>query len=241
LRNNLHLGGSDIPHRLTGTFLVDLPFGTGKPLDVGNKVLRFIMSGWQTGTTLVLQQGMPMFLNGATSGALIAHPDRIAGVPLEVPKEFQHWYDGIETVTLPNGRIIKPSKNTFLKYYSGAFSGRTITLPNGKIQADQNWVGTVCNTLTELRGPGRFNIDMSLRRNIKIQERYTLEMSAEATNLLNMAQMSGSYSAGLGSTVVTANTATGLLPGMGSSDTYGTIGTGTFNPREVVLNLKLRF
>ena len=241
LKNNLHLGGDDIPHRLTGTFLVDLPFGAGKAVNVQNRILRSIVGGWQTGITLVLQQGMPMFLNGDNSGALIGHPDRIAGVPLEVPKEMQHWYDGIQTVTLPNGRIIKPTKNTFLKYYTGAFSGRVITLPNGKIQADQNWVGTVNNTLNELRGPGRFNIDMSLRRNIKFMERYSLEMSAEATNLLNNSQMSGSYSAGLGSTVVTANPALGLLPGMGSSDTYGTIGTGTFNPREVVLNLKLRF
>jgi trimeric autotransporter adhesin len=241
LKNNLHLGGSDIPHRLTGTFLVDLPFGAGKPLDVGNKVVRFIVSGWQTGTTLVLQQGMPIFISGATSGALIAHPDRIAGVPLEVPKELQHWYDGVQSVTLPNGRVIKPSKNTFLKYYSGAFSGRIVTLPNGKPQADQNWVGTVCNTLNEMRGPGRFNIDMSLRRNIRILEKYTLEMSAEATNLLNSSQMSGSYSGALGTTVVTANAALGLVPGMGSSDTYGTIGTATFNPREVVLNLKFRF
>ena len=31
------------------------------------------------------------------------------------------------------------------------------------------------------------------------------------------------------------------LAGMGSSDTYGTIGTSTFPPREVVMNLRLRF
>ena len=114
-------------------------------------------------------------------------------------------------------------------------------MPNGKFGADQNWVGTVCNTLDELRGPGRFNLDLSLRRRIKIQERFTLEMSAESTNVLNHAQPSGTYSAGLGNTTVTPSTATGLLAGMGSSSTYGTLGTGTYNPREVVMNLKLRF
>ena len=54
-------------------------------------------------------------------------------------------------------------------------------------------------------------------------------------------QQSGSYVGNLGSTTVTPNPAIGLLPGMGSSDTYGTIGTSTFPPREVVMNLRLRF
>jgi hypothetical protein len=144
-------------------------------------------------------------------------------------------------VTLPNGRVIKPSRNTFLKYYSGAWQGRYVTLPNGKYGAAQNWVGSSAATFGDFRGPGRFNIDMTLRRSVKLREKMALEISAEASNVLNNSQQSGSYSGNLGGTTVTPNPAIGLKAGMGNSDTFGTIGTQTFSPREVVMNLKLRF
>jgi hypothetical protein len=54
-------------------------------------------------------------------------------------------------------------------------------------------------------------------------------------------EQSGSYTGNLGSTTITPNPSIGSLPRMGSSDTYGTIGTSTFPPREVVMNLRLRF
>jgi hypothetical protein len=54
-------------------------------------------------------------------------------------------------------------------------------------------------------------------------------------------QQSGSYSGSLGSTTVTPNPSIGLQPGMGRSDTCGTIGSSTFPPRKVVMNLRLRF
>ena len=241
LNNNLRLGGSDVKHRVSGVFLYELPFGSGKRLDVKNKFVRQLIGGWNTGSVLTWQTGFPIFISGDTGGALLAHPDRAVGVPLEVPENLQHWYDGNTSVTLPNGRVIKPSKNTFLKYYTGAFQGRYILLPNGKYGNAQNWAGAVANNLDEMRGPGRFNIDMSLRRSVRIRERVAIELSAEASNLLNNSQQSGSYSGNLGNTTVTPNASIGLLPGMGSSDTYGTIGTSTFPPREIVMNLRLRF
>ncbi|MEO8592663.1 MAG: TonB-dependent receptor [Candidatus Solibacter sp.] len=241
LKNNVRFGGSDLKHRMTGVFLYDLPFGAGKAFDPSNKVLRQLISGWQTGSALTLQSGFPIYISGASDGALITRPDRIDGVPLEVPKELQKWYDGNTKVTLPNGRVVQPTKNTFLKYYSGAFQGRYVTLPNGKFGAAQNWVGTIAGNFNDLRGPGRFNLDMSLRRTIKLREKMGLEISAEASNLLNNSQQSGSYSGGLGATTVTPNPAIGLQAGMGNSETFGTIGTGTFPAREVVMQMRLRF
>jgi hypothetical protein len=162
-------------------------------------------------------------------------------VSLEVPKDLQRWYDGNTTVTLPNGRKIVPTKNTFLKYYTGAFSGRVAGTPNGAVVPDVFWWGTVGPTLNGLRNPGRFNIDMSLRRTFKFSERLSLELAADATNLLNNAQLNGSFAGGLGSTNTATNAAKGLVPGMGTTDTYGTIGVGSFDPRQVVLNLRFRF
>ncbi len=241
LKNNLRLGGSDLRHRITGVFLYDLPFGEGKLVDARNRVANAILSGWQTGSTLTIQSGFPIVISGASDGALIARPDRVPGAPLEVPKELQKWYDGSTLVTLPNGRVIRPSKNTFLKYYTGAWQGRVVKLPNGRYGADQNWVGSAAPTFGDFRGPGRFNIDITLRRTIRLRERMSFEMSAEASNALNNPQMRGTYSGSLGSTTVTPNAALGLQPGMGNSDTFGTISTATYPPREVVLTLRLRF
>jgi hypothetical protein len=219
--NNRKVGFSDIPHRFVASFLYELPFGSGKALEPGNPVLRAIAGGWQTGGTLVAQQGMPVSISGASGNAAYAHPDLIAGVPLELPKELQRWYDGSTTVTLPNGRIITPGKNTFLKYYSGAFGGRVVTAPNGNAIQDVYWWGTAGPTFNELRNPGRFNIDLSLRRTFKVRERISLEFAADATNLLNNTQLNGTYTGGLGNTQTAVNAARGLKPGMGDSDTFG--------------------
>jgi hypothetical protein len=251
LKNNLVLDSYDVKHRFNGVFLADLPFGEGKALDMDNRVYRALLSGWQAGGTIVLQTGMPFQVSGCTDGSLIARPDRVEGVPVEAPKELQRWYDGNTTVTLPNGRKITPQKNTYLKYYSGAFSGRVVRLPNGNWGADQNWVGYLNPSNEAWRGPGRFNMDLSLRRSIRLRERVSLEIAAEASNLINNTQLNGNYSGALGNTVVTPNAAQGTQAGMGSSDTFGTIALvsagwfGTTNnvyaAREVVMNLRIRF
>ena len=152
---NYRLGFSDMPQRLVVAFLYETPFGTGKPLEIRNKVLRSIVGKWQTGGAVIDQSGMPFNVNGDNSGAAYGHPDQVAGVPLEVPAALQHWYNGTTTVTLPDGRQITPTKNTFLKYYEGAFRGRVITTPNGSVVPDVYWWGTVGNTLNALRSPGR--------------------------------------------------------------------------------------
>jgi hypothetical protein len=53
--------------------------------------------------------------------------------------------------------------------------------------------------------------------------------------------LSGGYTGGLGGTNLVDNPAKGLKVGMGSSDTFGTIGNGTYDPRQVTLRLLLRF
>jgi hypothetical protein len=171
----------------------------------------------------------------------VGRPNRIPGVPIEVPKELQKWYDGVTPVTLPCGRIITPTKNTFLKYNACAFQGQVLQAPNGNFIADQFWVGYSAQDFNDFRGPGRFNIDSSLRRTFRIRERFSLNLSAEATNILNSAQYSGAYTGGLGNTNLVDNPAKGLKVGMGSTDTFGTIGLGTFEPRQVTMQLFLRF
>jgi hypothetical protein len=241
LRNNRRYSFNDIPHRFVTTAVYDLPFGKGRPVEIRNRVLRGIVGQWQTGGVLTMHAGSPFGASGASDGALLSRPNRIAGAPVEVPKDLQRWYDGRTTVTLPSGRKVTPSKNTFLKYSSDAFRGRVVSTPNGGVSPDVYWWGTAAPTYGDLRGPGRVNVDLSLRRVFRVREGMTFEFAADATNLLNNTQYSGNYNGGLGGTNLQTNAARGLVPGMGSSDTFGTIGVGTFDPRQVVLNLKFRF
>jgi hypothetical protein len=240
-RNNRKYSMSDQPHRFVAMAMYDLPFGRGKAIALENPVARAVASGWQVAGIVTLQAGMPFIVSGTSTNSLLGRPNRVEGVSLEVPKELQRWYDGKTSVTLPCGRVITPQKNTFLKYNSCAFSGQTLTAPNGKVISDIYWVGNVAQTVGDLRGPGRANLDMTVRRAFTIRERYNLELSGEAANLINNAQYSGNYNGGLGGTNLTTNTAKGLTPGMGQSDTYGTMGLGTFDPRQITLRLRFRF
>jgi hypothetical protein len=219
----------------------ELPFGTGKRYEPSSKVLRGLVGGWQISSVVTAQGGMPFILSGASTGAMVGRPNRMAGVDVEVPKELQRWYDGTTQVTLPCGRVITPSRNTFLKYNSCAFEGQVVQAPNGRFIADQFWVGNSAQNVGTMRGPSRFNTDVSVRRNFSIKEGVTLNLNVDATNLLNNAQYSSNYNGNLGNTNLNTNAARGLVPGMGSSDTFGTIGLGTFDPRQVTFRLVLRF
>ena len=241
LEHNMHLGFSDVPHRLIGTFLYELPFGKGKPIGDSNAVVNAIAGGWQLGGSLIWQTGFPIAVSGASTGAALARPDRIDGVPLLLPENLWGWYDGQTPVTLPSGRVITPPNRTYLKYNPDAFGGRVVTTPNGRIVADQFWDGNADITYDEIRTDNRFNIDLSIRRTFSLPQAMSLEVGADAMNILNNTQFSGSYTGGLGGTVTTANPALGLVPGMGNANNYGTRGMATYNPRQVMLRATVRF
>jgi Carboxypeptidase regulatory-like domain/TonB dependent receptor-like, beta-barrel len=238
---NRRIGYSDIPHRFAGTFLYELPFGAGKPIGVPTSILRAIVSDWQVSGSVIWQTGFPIAITGANSGAALARPDRVEGVPLLLPENLWGWYDGRTQVTLPSGRTITPPNRTYLKYNPDAFRGRVVTTPNGSTVADQFWYGDAAITYDEIRTDNRFNIDLSIRRTFRLYKGTDLEIGADAMNVLNHTQFSGSYTGELGATVTAANPALGLVPGMGNANNYGTRGTATFNPRQIMMRATLRF
>jgi hypothetical protein len=241
LRNNRKLGAADQKHVFNAVPMYALPIGPGKHFNPSNKILSHMVGNWEMASVITLRSGMPIMLSGATDGALVAHPDRIPGVDIVLPKEYQKWYDGNTSVTLPCGRVVTPPKNTTLKYNLCAFQGRVLTAANGKVINDVYWRGYAAANFDDLRAVGRTNVDFTLRRTFMVRENVKLQLSAEATNLLNQAQYNGTYSASLGNTLTTANSARGQTVGQGSNDTFGTMGLGTFEPRNVTIRLLLRF
>jgi hypothetical protein len=241
LDRNMHLGFSDLPHRFVGTFFYELPFGPNRKFGIGNGVLRSIARDWQVSGSLLWHSGFPVPINGASTGAIVARPDRVAGVDFELPTNLQGWYDGRTTITLPSGRRITPPARTYLRYNPDAFAGRVLTAPNGSIIADQFWYGNAELAYDGIRTDSRFNIDMSIRRTFRLSPTMAIDVGLDAMNVLNHTQFNGAYAGGLGGTNLTNNPGNGQFAGTASAANFGTRGLGTYNPRQMQFRIALRF
>jgi hypothetical protein len=238
---NRHISFSDTPHRFVGTFFYELPFGPDRPFDIDNTVVKAIARDWQISGSLLWHSGFPVAVNGASTGAIVARPDRVTGVDFELPANLQGWYDGRTTITLPSGRRVTPPANTYLRYNPDAFAGRVLTAPNGAIIADQYWYGNADLAYDEIRTDSRFNIDMSIRRSFRLSPTKALDVGLDIMNVLNHTQFNGAYQGALGGTNLTNNPANGQFPGTASAANYGTRGMGTYNPRQMQFRLAFRF
>ena len=69
-----------------------------------------------------------------------------------------------------------------------------------------------------------------------VRERIRLEISADATNILNHTEYNGNFNGGLGSTVLS-----GPTTGYGTSTTFGTLPVTTFEPRQVTMHARVIF
>jgi hypothetical protein len=127
-----------------------------------------------------------------------------------------------------------------MKYNLCAFQSPTVTTPNGTILADEYWYGNYPNTFGDIRGPGLTNVDLTLRRQFPLYERFKLEISALAQNAANHAEWNSQPSAGAGGTDTVNNAANGQIPGYGSGG-FGTYGMGTFDPRQIQLQGRIIF
>lgn len=116
--------------------------------------------------------------------------------------------------------------------------------PNGNIGNDIYWFGTAASRYGDIRGNGRWNVNMSVQREISLRERVALQVSAEASNLFNNTQFRPNMNAGLGGIALTPNAAqraAGIQPGMVLNDSFGTWNMATFDPRQIELRIRLRF
>lgn len=242
--NSYFLSSNDIPHRLVATVVYNLPFGKGRKYDMQNKFINGVLGGWNIGNVLMLQSGQPQQGFGGCN-SLTGLCDRVPGVDIEVPKNLQKWYDSPNpadrTVTLPSGRQITVGRFNFLKYNPDAFSGRTVQLPNGTIANDIYWFGNAAARYNDVRGVGYYNHNVSLQKDIPIWDRVNMTFSAEATNLWNRAQFTGTVNAGTGNIFIAPNASRGIQPGMIQNESFGTWGLATLDPRQIELRLRIRF
>ena len=248
LSNSYTISPNDIPHRVVGTWVWTPPMGKGQRFDFQNGLANGILGGWNIGGTFIGQSGQPQQGFTGANGSVTGRSDRVSGVPIEVPQDLQKWYTGANpvdrTVSLPSGRQIVVCRYCFLKYSSDAFSGRTVNLPNGTVAPDVYWWGSSDIRYGDVRGNGRWNVNMSLQKQIPVSDKVQMQFSAEASNLFNNTQFRPTMNAGTGATftnISAAQRAQGIRTGMLQNDSFGTWGMSTFDPRQIELRLRLFF
>lgn len=248
LGNSYFISPNDIPHRVVATWVWTPPVGSGKRFDMKNGFANAVLGNWNIGGVFIAQSGQPQQGFTGATGSMTGLADRISGVPVEVPKELQRWYTGAtadeRTVTLPSGRQIIVCRYCFLKYSSDAFQGRIVQFPNGTIANDIYWFGNSALRYGDVRGNGRWNVNMSLQKEIPLTEAVRFQISAEASNLFNNTQFRPQMNAGTGGTftnLTSAQIARGIRPGMLQNDNFGTWGMATFDPRQIEFRLRIFF
>jgi outer membrane receptor protein involved in Fe transport len=244
---NRKLSTNDIPHRLVASWIYELPIGVGKLLDFRNSLANRLIGGWRIGGSFNASSGFVAPIANGGTNTINGLPDRVTGVPLELPKDLQKWYDGRTQVRLPSGRVITPCRGCFLKYNIDAFAGRIVTAPNGSVIPDLFWYGTSAATFDELRANSTWNVNLALEKSFKAWERLEFNLSAQTTNLFNHTQFKPGINASFGGTVlpatITANPTLNLKLGQlqDVANTWGAYTQNTYDPRQIELVLKIRF
>jgi hypothetical protein len=86
---------------------------------------------------------------------------------------------------------------------------------------------------------------MALEKSFKMRERYSLNFSAQATNLFNHTQFKPGINTSFGPTVVKANSALGLKIGQlqqpSGDNTFGTYRQNAYDARQFELVMQFRF
>jgi len=158
LRAERGLGAYDVRHRLVNTWVYDLPFGEGRRWLTSGLASR-LLGGWQNAGIVTLQSGFPFTVNVAGDTANVgAGTGGIFVRPNAVPGV--NWRE-------PNGQ------STAAHFFNPAAFSMPAPFTFGNVGR---------NTVI---GPGLFNLDLTMGKSIRINERLGLQFRGEFFNALN--------------------------------------------------------
>ena len=184
----------DMPQDLTVNAVWEMPWGRGRRYWKDRGVLTAVLGNWQLNGITTFHTGVPLGLNTATN---TLNDNGGAQRP--------NW-----TGANPNGS--GPIADRLNQYFNtSAFS----------LPAPYTF-GNTARLLSNLRGPGAANVDLSLGKNIRIGEPLVLQFRFETFNAFNRPQF------GLPGTAI-------------GSPTAGVISTQANTPRDIQFALKLLF
>ena len=198
-------GAWDARHVVNGNAVYELPFGPGKTYLNQRGVIGNIFGGWEATSTALARTGFPVNVLVSRSAADVPDGNANSQRPDRVTG-VSLTPEGGRTI----GQWINPA--AFAKPASGTF---------GNAPRDV------------ARGPGAWQIDLGMNKNVALSERAHLQFRSELFNIFNhpqyglpQATFAGS---GFGSITQTVNTTTPVSP----------VGSGT--PREIQFALKVEF
>jgi hypothetical protein len=211
----------DVRHRFTNSFVWELPWLKGQQGVVGH-----ILGGWQVNNIITLRGGFPWtpYCNpssfpGGSSSTCDFNRDGIRNDRPNQPS-FGNSYRNDSAVFEPDHPSIRLTPTMFL---ACNVSPRPLcNVPGGPII----WMGAYEGNLgrNTFRGPNFQEVDLSVFKNIKVNERVNFQFRAEAFNLFNrtnlqmpIANFNGANSGNFGQSV------------------------STFFPREIQFALKMFF
>lgn len=176
--------------RSFGTF--ELPFGPGRPIggNAGGWLARAI-EGWTLGTVVNLTSGEPLTIGSGQSLYGSGVPDVAGDFPRggEViweegdtfgtyfPQQYERVNDP-QCTALPEGPANLPGRCTIDAL---ADAGGNIVLRH----AEPGEIGTL--GLNTIEGPGRWDVDMNIQKNIQIDETKSVTFRLDAENVFNHA------------------------------------------------------
>jgi hypothetical protein len=97
----------DIRHRLTLSYLWELPFGKGRSFLNRGGIADWVLGGWQTNGILAAQTGLPfsaVLQTSTTNTGTGSRPNAVG--PVSYPRTLQKWFD-------PTGAFTTPAQYTF--------------------------------------------------------------------------------------------------------------------------------
>ena len=153
----------DRPHVLVLSGVYELPFGSGKPIGRDSRGLaEVLIGGWQIQWIFNWQSGRPIDLAGNTVNSL----DLLRSPRIDNPT-FDRWFN---TCYLDTAGVRQKCAGDEEPAWQQRPAFTLRTLPA---------------RLDDIRVPWKPTVDASLFKNVRIRERYRLELGIEAFNLLN--------------------------------------------------------
>jgi hypothetical protein len=151
----------DIRHRFTQTVNYFLPIGRGKRFNLATPWMDRVFGGWQVNLILTAQTGLPftpVLANSVANTGSSSRPDIASGVSAAA------------------------SNPTITHWFNTSFN-----------TAGAVWSTPALYTFGDagrniLRGPGRFNLDTSLFKDVAVSERLHVQFRGELFNVLNHPQ-----------------------------------------------------
>ena len=179
--------GNTVPLLLNLNYIYALPIGRGHLLlNHANNLVDKILGGWQYSGVGSFQAGQPFSVtaNWPSNAVIASNPNgvtnranRVAGVALYPAKKTNAQWFNTAAFTAP------PCYNSI------ETSSATLTcdqvIKDGNVAGVSTYTSFGNSGYNMLRGPGWWNLDMNLVKNIKWMDHYNLQLRAESFNTFN--------------------------------------------------------